>query len=41
MSVSLLVSGIVIDEDAQWFEWMSKSELVVESGLDNLALDLE
>ena len=32
---------MAVDEDVQWFEWASKSELVVELGLDNLALDLE
>ena len=32
---------MAIDEDVQWFEWASESELVIESGLDNLALDLE
>ena len=32
---------MAIDEDVQWFEWVSKSELIVESGLNNLALDLE
>ena len=32
---------MAVDEDVQWFEWASKSELVVESGLNNLALDLE
>ena len=32
---------MAVDEDVQWFEWTSKSELIVESGLNNLALDLE
>ena len=32
---------MAIDEDVQWFEWVSKRELIVESGLNNLALDLE
>ena len=32
---------MAIDEDVQWFEWASKSELIIELGLDNLALDLE
>ena len=32
---------MAVDEDVQWFEWASKSELVIELGLDNLALDLE
>ena len=32
---------MAVDEDVQWFEWASESELVVESGLNNLALDLE
>ena len=41
MSVLLLVSRIVIDEDAQWFEWASESKLVAESGLNNIALGLE
>ena len=41
MSILLSVSRIVIDEDAQWFEWVSESKLVVESGLNNIALGLE
>ena len=32
---------MAIDEDVQWFEWVSESELIIELGLDNLALDLE
>lgn len=35
------MSEIVIDEDVRWFEWASENELVVESGLDDLALDPE
>ena len=34
------MSEIVIDKDAQWFELLSKSKLIIESGLNNCILDL-